>query len=244
MEQRYNLNDNIEIKLDWTLRQLRALSSPEIKAQKAERFAVADSTSWGVYQADLRALSKEIGKDTELGIELFDTGFYDARMLTAFLCRPKELRPLIIEAWVEEFSTWEMCDSFCMKLFKYRPEAIDLAYQWTDRKEEFVKRAGIVLMTTLGFARKEEPNETFEAFILRLISETHDERLYVKKAISWAFRQIGKRNRDLRDFALEQARVLLLSDSKSAQWIAKDVIRELSQVALKFQDYPKAIYRP
>ena len=233
----------MEARVKELLTALRSISDPEIKAKKQDKFGIIAETSWGVYQKGIKALAKSIGKNTALGIALFDTGFYDARLLTAELCKPRELSGDLLEKWVTEFNTWEICDSFCMKLFKYNKLALEKAFEWVERDEEYEKRAGFVLMATYGFADKEAPNSVFERFFPVLESHANDPRVYVKKAINWALRQVGKRNVDLKNKALECADRILLQESDSAKWIARDAIRELQSERVNILDYPRSIYR-
>lgn len=222
---------------------LRSISDPEIKLKKQVKFGINSPSSWGVYQKDIRELAQKIGKNTELGIALFDTGFYDARRLAAELCRPKELSEALLDHWVTQFDSWEICDSFCMKLFKYHELALKKAFEWVEREEEYEKRAGFVLMATYGFANKKAPNHIFESFFPVLETHANDQRIYVKKAINWALRQVGKRNIDLKRKAIECAGSILLQESDSAKWIARDAIRELQGEKLNVLDYPRSIYR-
>jgi len=233
----------MEAQVNELLTELRLISSPEIKRKKDEKFGIKAPTSLGVYQKDLSEMAKRIGKNTELGIALFDTGMYDARLLSAHLCRPKEITENLLEKWVVEFNTWEICDSFCMKLFKYNEHAVKKAFEWVEREDEFEKRAGFVLMATYGFADKQAPNTVFEAFFPKLESHAKDNRIYVKKAVNWALRQIGKRNVDLKSKAIQCAERIYLQESVSAKWIANDALRELKNEGVNVLDYPRHIYR-
>ena len=168
------------------LEELKSLSSSEIKAFKAKKFGIDCDNSWGVYQKDLSALAKKTGKNTNIGIQLFDTGNYDARLLCAKVCKPKEITEIQMDEWITHFNTWEICDSFCMQLFKFHPLAVQKAIEWSKRKREFEKRAGFVLMATYGFADKKASNKVFEQFFPILIEHANDDRIYVKKAINWA----------------------------------------------------------
>lgn len=227
------------------LDRLEALSNPEKVAFKAKKFGVSTATkTLGIYQKDLKLLAKEIGKNTQLGVELFDTQIYEARILCSKICNPVEVTEEMMETWVVCFDTWEICDSFCMELFKYNDLAVEKAFEWSLSEEEFTKRAGLVLMAVYGFANKNADNTVFESFFPVLIREAHDERIYVKKAVNWALRQIGKRNIDLKEKAILVANEIGNLESKSAQWIAKDALRELKGEKLNVLDYPRAIYRP
>lgn len=225
------------------LKELKSLSNKDIKAFKARKYGIKADNSWGVYQKDLQILAKKIGKNTEMGIALFNTEIYDAQLLCAKICKPKELTEALMDQWITYFNSWEICDSFCMQLFKYHPLAIQKALEWSKRMREFEKRAGFVLMATYGFADKKARNEVFEQFFPIMIQHANDERLYVKKAVNWALRQIGKRNMDLNKKAIETARFILSIDSKPAKWIAKDALREFQSAKVNILDYPRDIYR-
>ncbi len=231
------------MQLNEILKELKSLSNNEIKVFKAKKYRIQSDNSWGVYQKDLQILAKKIGKDTKLGIQLFDTNIYDAQLLCAKICKPHEVSEELMEKWVLHFNTWEICDSFCMQLFKYNPLAIEKAFEWTKRTNVFEKRAGFVLMATYGFADKNADNKVFEQFYPILIEHANDDRLYVKKAVNWALRQIGKRNVDLHKRSIQTAQRILEIDSKSAQWIAKDALRELQSDKVNILDYPRNIYR-
>ena len=223
--------------------ELKSLSNMDIKAFKAKKYGIYCDNSWGVYQKDIAVLAKKIGKNTSIGIQLFDTGNYDAQLLCAKICRPKEITEVLMDQWITHFNTWEICDSFCMQLFKFHPLAIKKALEWSERNNEFEKRAGFVLMATYGFADKNAENKVFEQFFPILIKHANNERIYVKKAINWALRQIGKRNVDLQKKAIIIAKEILKQDSKSAQWIAKDALKELQGEKVNILDYPRSIYR-
>ncbi len=225
------------------LTELKSLSNPEIKAFKAKKFGIDCDNSWGVYQKDIASLAKKIGKNTNIGIQLFETGNYDAQLLCAKICRPKEITEIQMDEWITHFNTWEICDSFCMQLFKFHPLAIQKAIDWSKRKREFEKRAGFVLMATYGFADKKAGNEVFKQFFPILIKHANDDRIYVKKAINWALRQIGKRNVDLQKKAIATANEILKQNSRSALWIAKDALKELEGEKVNILDYPRSIYR-
>ena len=225
------------------LTELKSLSNMDIKDFKAKKYGIHCDNSWGVYQKDIAVLAKKIGKDTNVGIQLFKTGNYDAQLLCSKICKPKEITEALMDQWITHFNTWEICDSFCMQLFKFHPLAIKKALEWSERNNEFEKRAGFVLMATYGFADKNAGNEVFEQFFRIIIKHVNDERIYVKKAVNWALRQIGKRNVDLQKKAILTAKEILKQDSKSAQWIAKDALKELQGEKINILDYPRSIYR-
>lgn len=233
------------MKKEDVIQKLKSLGNLEKVGFKAERFGViTKSITLGVYHNDLKILAKEIGKNTALGVALFDTGIYEARLLCSKICKPSEVSEELLDDWVETFDTWEICDSFCMGLIKYHPLALKKAFEWSSREEEFVKRAGLVLMAVYGFANKEAENAVFESFFPVLLREASDNRNFVMKAVNWAIRQIGKRNQDLRKSAIILAEKISLIQEPSAKWISKDALKELNGEKLNVLDYPRAIYRP
>jgi len=225
------------------LEKLQELSNPEKVSFKAAKFGISPENSLGIYHKDLKILAKKIGVDTELGIALFDSEIYEARILCSKICDPQKITKAMMDAWVKEFTTWEICDSFCMNLFKFNRLAVTKAFEWSLSPDTFTKRAGLVLMAVYGFADKKAPNSVFEEFFPVLIRESEDNRVYVKKAVNWALRQIGKRNIDLQQRAIETAKIILLKENKAAQWIAKDALKELQGTKLNVLDYPRIIYR-
>ena len=140
---------------------------------------------------------------------------------------PKEVTEGQMERWALEFNSWDVCDQCCMKLFRKTPYAYQKIEEWSARDEEFVKRAAFTLIATLAVHDKKADDEKFEELFSLIIRESGDERNFVKKAVNWALRQIGKRNLDLNRKAIEVAEEINQSDSRSAKWIAKDALREL-----------------
>ena len=223
---------------------LREMSNPEVKDFKEKKYGIIADNSLGIYQRDLKEFAKKIDRHDDLALALFDTGIYEAQILCSLLFNRKHVTGELMEHWVQHFNSWEICDSFCMSFMggaSCTPEKIK---HWTTLENEFQKRAGFVLIVGYHFACKNAPNEDFEGFFPILINGASDERNFVKKAVSWAIRCIGKRNKDLKSSAIELAQQIQKQDSKSAQWIAKDVLRELLKPDLKTQDHPRAIYRP
>jgi len=232
------------MKKDEVIARLNLLADKEKVNFKKEKFAIEAPNSLGVYQADLKLLAKEIGMNSDLGIELFETGLYEAQLICSKTFRPKDLTIDLAERWVAVFDNWEICDSFSMGVFAKSPLAKTQIERWKDRVPEFERRASFATMAGYGLADKKAENDVFEAFFPWIISAATDERNFVKKSVNWALRTIGKRNVDLRDKAIEVSIQLLDMDSKSATWIAKDALRELQQFGVKMQDHPRWMYRP
>jgi len=223
---------------------LYALADPDKIKLKEKKFGIYATNSLGIYHQDLKLLTKEIGRDNKLALALFDSGIYEARILCSKIFNPADITQQQMESWVNTFENWEICDSFCMGFFVKSNHALKKAIEWSYNPDEYVKRAGFVIMAAYGFAHKEDDNSVFESFFPIIEREAHDDRVYVKKAVNWALRNIGKRNKDLHKQALEVANRLLLTDSKSAKWIAKNAICELEKPNVNVLDYPRKIYRP
>lgn len=226
------------------LEKLKALADPEAVAFKMKKFGVIANNALGVFHKDLKGIAKDIGKDNALAIKLFDSGIYEGRLLCSKIFDPKALNNQLLEKWVKTFENWEICDSFCMALIARSEFAIPKIESWRKRSGEFEKRAAFATMAAYCMADKKAPNEVYERFFPYLIEAATDDRLYVKKAVNWALRSIGKRNRDLLDQAIKIAEEIHRIDHKTAHWIAKDALREFHKAGLRISDYPRAIYRP
>ena len=223
--------------------QLRALADPEKIEIKARRFGIRTENSLGVYHQDLKLIAKDIGRDNELALALFESGIYEARLLCSKIYDPACITKKQMKQWVKVFDNWEICDSFCMGFFAKSQHALPMAYEWSEHRSEFIKRAGFVIMAAYGFADKLADNQVFEGFFPAIEREADDNRVYVKKAVNWALRNVGKRNVDLREKALKLAYRILEQDTKSAVWIAKNAIKELEAAKPKGLEYPRSIYR-
>ena len=232
------------MKLEEVLACLYDLQDEEVVRYKEKKFGVVSHNSLGIYHKDLRVIAKELGKDNNLALQLFDSGIYEARLLCSKIFNPKDLTSELMETWVFTFENWEICDSFCMGLFAKSELAIDKIQNWTKREAEFEKRAGFAIMAAYCMADKKADNVVFETFLPIIKREANDDRLYVRKAVNWALRSIGKRNVDLNGKAIQMAHEIVNLDSKASKWIGKDAIRKLELDAVNILDYPRAIYRP
>ncbi|MCP4439703.1 MAG: DNA alkylation repair protein [Aureispira sp.] len=229
--------------VEQVLAKLRKLADPEKIAFKKKKFGVVSQNALGVYHKDLKVLAKEYGHQKELGLALYDTGIYEGKLLCSKLLRPKDVTKELAEKWVKDFDNWEICDSFCMGLVAKSSLALDRIQEWTGRKKEFEKRAAFATMAAYCMADKKAANSVYEAFLPIIKKAATDNRLYVKKAVNWALRSIGKRNIDLNKKAIKTANEILKIEDKAAQWIAKDALRELEKEGVNILDYPRAIYR-
>ena len=234
----------VEQRVKDIIKRLNILADEEKVSIKSKKFGIVATNSLGVYHKDLKVIAKEIGTDSELALALFDSNIYEARILCSKIFDPADLTEPLMDSWVKTFENWEICDSFSIALFAKSKFAVKKSKSWTSRKREFVKRAGFATIAAYCMADKRAINEVFESFFPLILKEAIDERLYVKKAISWALRNIGKRNIDLNKAAKELSRKLLKLNSKSARWIAKDALNELTKENVRMSDYPRSIYSP
>jgi len=158
---------------------------------------------------------------------LWASGLHEARILASMIDDPRLVSEHQMETWVKDFDSWDICDQVCGNLFDKTPSAFQKAVEWCHREPEFVRRAGFVMMAELAVHDKQAPDEVFLPFFPLIKQYATDERNFVKKAVNWALRQIGKRDATLRASALEWAEQIRAMDSKTAQWIAKDAMKEL-----------------
>jgi 3-methyladenine DNA glycosylase AlkD len=193
------------------------------------RFGISNDKALGVKIPEVRKLAKMIKKDHALAQQLWDTDIHEARILASMIDDPKLVTQQQIDAWTKDFKTWDICDQVCGNLFDRTPYAIDKAIEFSQHEEEFIKRAGFVLMAEYSMHNKKASDEVFINFFPIIEREACDDRNFVKKAVNWALRQIGKRNKTLLPLAIECAELILQQDSKAAKWIARDALRELSE---------------
>ncbi len=214
------------------IKQLKSLSNPEAVEGMA-RFGINPRNTFGVSIPNLRKIAKAAGKDHELALQLWDSGIHEARLLAGFIDDPALVTLEQMEEWVSDFDSWDVCDQVCSNLFDKTSSAYQKATEWAGREEEFVKRAGFVLMASLAVHDKAAGENEFEKFLSMIKREASDERNFVKKAVNWALRQIGKRNVYLNKLAVKTAVEIQKLHSRSARWIAADAIRELESEAVQ-----------
>lgn len=208
------------------LEKLKSLRDPRAVAAMAGYGINADNT-FGISIPHLRKIAKEIGKDHALSEQLWSSGIHEARIVASMIADPRMVTEQELERWVSGFDSWDVCDQCCNNLFCRTDFAYQKAMEWSRRREEYVKRAGFVLMACLAVHDKGADDIQFRQFFPIIRSEASDERNFVKKAVNWALRQIGKRNRSMNVEAIRVATALKQIDSKSARWIACDALREL-----------------
>lgn len=206
--------------------QLKKHSNPKDK-EGMVRFGINPRYALGVRVPVLRGLAKKIGKNHKLVQDLWETKIHEARILASMIEETEKVTEKQMEEWVKEFNSWDLCDQCCMNLFDKMPVAWKKAVEWAKREEEFVRRAGFTLMACLAWHDKKAKDEDFIKFFPIIKKYSTDERNFVKKAVNWALRQIGKRNCNLREKSIKLAKEIQKINSKSAKWIANDAIREL-----------------
>ncbi len=216
-----------KIKCDEILNELKALGT-ERNREGMKRYGINTDTAFGVSMPVIRGKAKEIGRDHDLAVMLWDTGMHDLRILAALIDEPEKVTEKQLEKWVAGFDSWDVCDQVCMNLFDKTPFAFGKAVEWAEREEEFVKRAGFVLMASLAVHDKKAQDAEFIGFLPIVEKSADDDRNFVRKAVNWALRQIGKRNAGLNRLAVATAKRIKKSGSKSACWVASDAIRELT----------------
>jgi 3-methyladenine DNA glycosylase AlkD len=209
------------------LKQLKSLSDPKAVAGMA-RFGINPENAYGVSIPNLRRMAKQIGRDHLLALRLWNSGIHEARILASMIDPPEMVTEEQMDNWVKDFDSWGVCDQCCSNLFDKTKFAHKKAIEWSKRREEFVKRAGFVLMATLAVHDKEAGDKEFLKFLPIIKREATDERNFVKKAVNWALRQIGKRNLSLNKMAIQTAKEIQKMDSRAARWIASDALRELT----------------
>jgi len=214
------------------LRRLRSLSDPRI-VEGMGRYGIPSANAFGISTPTIRSLAKELGRDQKLSLKLWRTGYLEARAIAFLIGDPSKVTEAQMERWAKDFDSWAVCDGCCSNLFDKTPFAFSKALQWSKRKEEFVKRAGFVLMAALAVHDKKASDREFVRFLRAIVRGSADGRNFVKKGVNWALRQIGKRNKKLNRLAIRTAEELRSLGSQSARWIASDAMRELKSAAVQ-----------
>jgi len=211
---------------DEIIAELRGAANDHNRAGMA-RFGINTERALGISVTRLRQMAKGIGKSHALALALWDSGIHEARILASIVDEPDAVTEEQMEAWVAEFNSWDIVDQVCGNLFDKTPYAWDKAVEWTERPEEFVKRAGFSLIAYMAVHLKKTGDREFERFFPFIERAASDDRNFVKKAVNWALRQIGKRSDYLRPQAIACAERIAEQDSRTARWIARDALKEL-----------------
>lgn len=232
MRKSCSVNRSGKMQYDDILKKLKSLSNPKAVEGMA-RFGINPKNTYGVSIPNLRNIAKEIKTNHALAQQLWISGIHEARILASMIADPEMVTEKQMEKWVKNFDSWDVCDQCCTNLFEKTELAYQKCIEWSSRDEEFVKRAGFVLMARLAVSDKKADNKKFVKFLTIVKRESSDSRNFVKKAVNWALRQIGKRNLNLNKLAIKTAKEIQKIDSRAAKWIASDALRELTSKAVQ-----------
>ncbi len=214
------------------LEKLKSKARPD-QLEGMARYGMVAEQRLGVSVPDMRKIAKKIGKDHRLGLDLWKTGISEARIVAAMIGEPEKLTEKQMEDWVKCINSWDICDQVCMNLFEKTPLVWKKILDWSEREEEFVKRAAFALIACLAWHDKEAEDEKFIKLFPVIKRGATDERNFVKKAVNWALRNIGKRNPNLNKAAIKAAKEIQRIDSKAARWVASNTIKELESEAVQ-----------
>jgi 3-methyladenine DNA glycosylase AlkD len=219
---------------------LRKMGSKRNRAGMA-RYGINVTNAFGVSIVELRRIAKRLGVDHDLALALWATGNHEARLLACFVDDPNAVSKRQLEAWARDFDSWDICDQATTSLFDQTKHGWPKAVEWAGRKEEWIKRGGFALMAGLAVHDKSAPDREFLKLLPVIEHGAFDDRNYVKKAVSWALRNIGKRNRKLNAAATACAERIHAAANKraggrrggddasrAARWVATDARRELT----------------
>jgi 3-methyladenine DNA glycosylase AlkD len=218
--------------VDNVIDKLKSKAQPE-NLEGMTRYGIPPEQRLCIPVPDLRKLAKEIGRDHKLALDLWRIGIGEARILAAMIDEPDKLTEEQMEDWVKDINSWDICDQVCMNLFSKNQLAWNKIIDWSEREEEFVKRTAFSLIACLAWHDKKASDDEFIELLPIVVREATDERNFVKKAVNWALRNIGKRNLNLNKAAINTAKEIQQLDSRAARWISSDAIRELESDAVQ-----------
>jgi 3-methyladenine DNA glycosylase AlkD len=214
------------------LGELRKLADPKARESLAY-FGVHAPKAYGISAPVLHTLARRIGRDQKLAEQLWSSGIYEARILAPLIGEPHEITSAQMERWVRDFASWDVVDTVCCYLYAFAKPAWEKTYRWSERRDEFQKRAAFSLVAYLSYKDKSSEDARFEEFLAVIERESNDERNFVRKAVNWALRNIGKRNLRLNRAAIRSAERIRKQSSRTARWIAADALRELRSTAVQ-----------
>ena len=210
------------------LASLEKLSNKRIRDELMPHYGIHTEKAFGIGMANIHQLARTIGRNHELALSLWQTGWYEARLLAAFVDDPAQVTAAQMDQWCRDFDNWGVVDTICFKLFDQTPHAFSKVVQWSKRKAEFEKRAAFALLASLSLHDKTAPAEAFKRCLPLIEKAASDDRNFVKKGVSWALRTVGRRDVELHREAVELARRLSASSEKSERWIGKGALKELT----------------
>ena len=215
------------------IRELKSKANPK-NVKGMARFGISEKGTLGIAIPELRKIAKSIGKNHKLAKELWKSGIHEARLLAAFIGEPGLITEKEMEEWVKDFDSWDICDQVCSNIFCRSKLAYKKVFDWSEDKREFVKRTSFALIACLAVHDKKAKDKDFLQFFPLIEKAAEDERNFVKKAVNWSLRQIGKRNLKLNKKAIQLAKDIRGSnDCKSAKWVANNALTELEGVVIQ-----------
>jgi 3-methyladenine DNA glycosylase AlkD len=223
---------SLEHQVKAVLKSLERLAEKRVLEDMSKRYGVYTTKAFGVSMSNIQKVAKPLGRNHELAAALWETGWYEARMLTSFVDEPSRVTSAQMDAWARDFDNWGICDTLCFNLFDRTPHAWKKVAQWSKQEAEFVKRAGFALLWSLTVHDKTATDEQFRQGLVLILRGASDERHFVKKAVNMALRAVGKRNPALNGAAVNIARRLAESPNASARWVGKDALRELTSASV------------
>jgi 3-methyladenine DNA glycosylase AlkD len=220
-------------RVDEALRWLERRGTKKVRQDMLTRYGITAPRAFGVQVGTIQQLGRKLGRDHELAAALWDTGWYEARLLTAYVDDPAQVTSAQMDRWARDFDNWGVCDTLCFALFDRTPHAWKKVEPWSRRREEFVKRAAFALVASLALHDKKAGDPRFLATLPLIERGASDDRNFVKKGVSWALRVVGRRNRALNAAAVAVARRLAESAEAPARWVGKDGLKELTSPAVR-----------
>jgi len=217
--------------VDSVVARLKRLGTKKTRDAMA-RYAIPSDNAFGVSVGKIRDTGKQLGRNHDLAQALWDTGWYEARMLAAFVDDPAQVTPAQMDRWCRDFDNWAIVDTLCFHLFDRTPHAFAKVKAWSNRRNEFEKRAAFALLASLGVHDKSASDESFAKCLPLIERAATDDRNFVKKGVSWALRVIGRRSKDLNRAAVALSERLCVSEKPSARWVGRDALKELTSPAV------------
>ncbi|GJQ61271.1 MAG: hypothetical protein SCALA702_03240 [Melioribacteraceae bacterium] len=214
------------------LEELKALENSKNREGMA-RFGINTEKAFGVSVKHIREIAKPFRKNHSLALELWDTGYHECRIMASIVAEPKKLEGTTLDQWVADFNSWDVCDQTCVNLIVKSRFAVSKIAEWAENEEEFIRRTAFSMIAVNSVHNKKLENEDFHAFLQLIKKYSFDERNFVKKAVNWALRQIGKRNLELNALAINLSEELIESELKSAKWIGRDAFKELTNTKIQ-----------
>ena len=233
MPTRKNAKGAPKADVEAVLKSLKRLGNKKIRDEMGPRYGVRTDKAFGVSMANMLKLAKSLGRNHELALALWDTGWYEARMLASMVDEPERVTPAQMDRWCSDFDNWGIVDTVCFKLFDQSPQAFDKVAKWAKSDEEFVQRAAFVLLACLALHGRSLGDEPYIRCLPLVEAAAADERNFVRKGVNWALRAVGERSAGLNAAAVVMAQRMSKSANDSARWVGKDALRQLASPAVQ-----------